>query len=160
MLGALVLFLLPSFPASLSVQGTHIDTLWHDSLIKQISGFTTLGLSILILLISIRKRTKKIIWGDFPLWRAVHVVIGAALLAVLFIHTGFHLGAQLNLLLMLCFAGLIMLGAIASGVISQEHQLPRALSTRLRKVSIWTHILMFWPVPVLLGFHIFKTYYY
>jgi len=27
-------------------------------------------------------------------------------------------------------------------------------------VLVWIHILLFWPIPVLLGFHIFKSYYY
>jgi nitrite reductase (NADH) large subunit len=54
----------------------------------------------------------------------------------------------------------LLLGSLASGVIGLEHKIGGALATRLRRKSVWWHILAFWPVPALLGFHIFKGYWY
>ncbi|MGV6809458.1 MAG: FAD-dependent oxidoreductase [bacterium] len=159
---SMILFLLPAFPYPERVDSTisAISALWETNFYKQISGFTLLGLSVLILLLSIRKRVTKVNWGKYAIWRALHVMMGAFIFIAVFVHTGFHLGAQLNSLLMLSFSGLLLIGALASGVVAQEHRLSRQLASRLRKLSIWTHILLFWPVPALLSFHIIKTYYF
>ncbi|HHC74224.1 MAG TPA: NAD(P)/FAD-dependent oxidoreductase [Thiothrix sp.] len=159
---SIILFLLPAFPYPERVDSNigAISALWETNFYKQISGFTLLGLSVLILLLSVRKRVTRINWGKYAIWRALHVMIGAFIFIAVFVHTGFHLGAQLNSLLMLSFSGLLLVGALASGVIAQEHRLSRQLASRLRKLSIWTHILLFWPIPALLSFHIIKTYYF
>jgi len=31
---------------------------------------------------------------------------------------------------------------------------------RVRSISLWAHILLLWPLPVLLGFHILKSYWF
>jgi nitrite reductase (NADH) large subunit len=41
-----------------------------------------------------------------------------------------------------------------------HHRRAPAQARRVRSALTWMHILLFWPVPVLLGFHVFKTYYY
>ena len=56
--------------------------------------------------------------------------------------------------------GLVLVGALASGAIGLQHALPRRLARRGREVSLWLHILLLWPLPALLGFHIFKTYWF
>jgi nitrite reductase (NADH) large subunit len=136
------------------------DLLWRDGLIKQITGFTTLGLSVALLTLSLRKRWKRIPWGAFPLWRVVHVVLGLAALIALLLHTGMRMGANLNYLLMLSFVGLIVVGTFAAGVIGTAHRFDASLGRRLRNLSVWAHILLFWPLPALLGFHIVKAYYF
>jgi len=154
--------LLPSLNYTDSVQNTFtFDILWRDNLLKQISGFSLLGFSLLISLISIRKRFQKIIsaW-DYAYWRIMHVVIGTLIIAILFTHTGFRLGNNLNFYLMITFTCLLLVGAIASITISYEHNLPRRLSKIIRTYSVWSHILLLWPLPVFLGFHILKTYYF
>ena len=35
-----------------------------------------------------------------------------------------------------------------------------AFADALRQRNVLAHILMFWPVPPLLGWHVFKTYWY
>lgn len=160
---ALIFYFLPAMPYERSVQSSFAyDMLWRDSLYKQISGFTLLGLSIVILLLSARKRIrlKPFTYGDFSYWRMVHVLLGALTFGVIFIHTGFRFGHELNFLLMMSFSLLMVLGAIASGVIAQQHRLSQRLASRLRNTSIWLHIILFWPIPVLLTFHIFKSYYF
>jgi len=158
----LVLFFIPGTPYSDTVQvNINWDNLWRESLFKQISGFSILGLSILISLVSMRKRIRKLFqFGNYDLWRLVHVISGVIILAALLTHTGFRMGHNLNLYLMLIFSGLIISGAILGVTISKEHELPQKYSRHARKLSFWSHIFMLWPLPALLGFHILKTYYF
>lgn len=162
LLGALAFLLLPTIPYANSVQlSWRWDDLWREGLLKQISGFTVLGLFALGLLLSPRKRLKKWQrWGRFDFWRLGHVSLGILVMVALLAHTGLRLGEGLNALLMISFVITLLLGAISTGVISVEHRLPSALATRLRRQSVWLHILWFWPVPVALAFHVLKTYWY
>ncbi|MGB5396760.1 MAG: FAD-dependent oxidoreductase [Gammaproteobacteria bacterium] len=148
-------------PYAESVQVTfRWDELWRNELFKQISGFSMLGLMLLGLLISLRKRSKKQLPGEFSQWRMVHVVLGVSALVVLISHTGFRLGSELNLILMLNFLLLTVAGANASKVVANEHRMVATLAKSRRNKWNWIHILLFWPLPVILGFHVLKTYYY
>lgn len=161
LLFGLLMLIAPAIPFADTVQLSWAwDELWLVSLYKQISGFTVLGLTVLGLLLTFRKRWKRIGFGDFDIWRVLHVLLGLTALIGLYVHTGGRLGSQLNYLLMMSFTGLILAGGIAALMIAQEHRLPPRLVRRWRANSIWIHILLFWPVPVLLGFHILKTYYF
>jgi nitrite reductase (NADH) large subunit len=98
-------------------------------------------------------------FGDFPLWRVAHVVLGALTLAGLAVHTGGRLGSNLNFVLMATFLAVIVLGAAAGGVIALGHRIG-AGAARLRRTWLWTHILIAWPIPVLLALHVLKTFYF
>ncbi|MBI3041947.1 MAG: NAD(P)/FAD-dependent oxidoreductase [Betaproteobacteria bacterium] len=135
------------------------DVLWRESFWKQVSGFSVLGLSAVLLAMSLRKRMPRVRLGDFSLWRVAHAALGALTLIGLAAHTGGRLGANLNFFLMAAFLGVVALGAVAGGAIALEHRLG-AGAARLRGTSLWTHILIAWPIPVLLAFHVFKTYYF
>jgi nitrite reductase (NADH) large subunit len=137
-----------------------LDELWRNGLFKQISGFTLLGLSMVLALLSVRKRVRRLRWGSFDGWRLLHVMAGTLTVAVLVAHTGFRLGENLNFYLMSVFAGLMLAGAAASAVVGLQHVLPLTLARRSRELSIWAHVLLLWPLPALLGFHILKTYWY
>lgn len=154
--------LLPVIPYAQTVQvDWQWDQLWRDGLFKQISGFTILGLFSVGLLVSPRKRVKTLQrLGRFDAWRLLHVVLGVLVVFTLLAHTGMRFGSGLNLLLMVSFVGTLLLGAVSTGVISLEHKIGGALATRLRRRTIWWHILLFWPVPVVLAFHVLKTYFY
>ena len=102
----------------------------------------------------------KFTYGSFDLWRISHVVLGIVALAVLVIHTGFRLGNELNLLLMINFLLLAVVGANASTVVATEHRMVPAVAKKQRKLWNKVHLLLFWSLPVLLGFHILKTYYF
>lgn len=136
------------------------DELWRDSLLKQISGFTMLGLMLLGLGISLRKRINKINFGDFNLWRYFHAVLGVCVLVALIVHTGFRLGNELNMLLMINFLVLTVVGAYASTVVATEHRMSPALAKKQRRQWTLLHIVLFWPIPILLGFHVVKSYYF
>ncbi len=159
---ALIALLLPALSYSDSVSvNIDWDQLWRNSLFKQISGFTLLGLSILISIISIRKRFRNLLslW-DYAYWRVAHVVIGVTAIAVLLAHTGFRLGDNLNFYLMIIFCSLLLVGSVAGVAIGLEHRIPRRAAKQIRSYAVWSHILLLWPLPALLGFHILKTYYF
>jgi len=136
------------------------DELWRNSLIKQVTGFTMLGLMLAGLGITLRKRFARVNYGDFNVWRYAHVVLGVLVLAVLIVHTGFRMGDELNLLLTANVLLLAVIGAAASTVVSAEHRLNPAIARKQRRRWTWLHILLFWPLPVLLGAHVVKGYYF
>ena len=157
----LAFLLLPNIPYADTVQlSLHWDVLWRDALFKQFSGFALLGLGVFISLISLRKRIRRFSLGAFSGWRIVHVTAGVLVAATLVAHTGLRLGYSLNLLLMLAFVGLLLVGGVAGGAIGLQHVLPRKLVRRTREIALQLHIWLLWPLPALLGFHVFKTYWF
>lgn len=136
------------------------DLLWRDSLFKQISGFTILGLVVIGLALSLRKRLSKISVGHYDLWRMAHVVLGIVALVVLIVHTGFRFGNELNFLLMLNFLLLAVVGANASTVVATEHHMVPSIAKKQRNLWNKLHLFLFWSLPVLLGLHVVKTYYF
>lgn len=162
LLASLAFLILPAMAYTDTVQARwRWDVLWRDPLLKQISGFSILGLFSAGLLLSARKRLRTLQGlGRFDPWRLAHILLGVLIFGALLAHTGAHLGSGLNRLLMLSFTATLLLGAVAGSLIGLEHRIGAPLATRLRRQSIGWHILMFWPVPVLLGFHILKGYWY
>lgn len=154
----LALFLLIPYAGTVQLDWQW-DMLWRDNFWKQVSGFSVLGLTVLLLVMSLRKRIKRFTLGDFPLWRVAHVLLGAFTIAGLVVHTGGRMGSNLNFLLMSAFLVAIVVGAVAGSMIALEHRLGAGV-TRLRSNWLWAHILIAWPIPVLLGFHVLKSYYY
>ncbi|HBG31244.1 MAG TPA: nitrite reductase, partial [Gammaproteobacteria bacterium] len=111
-------------------------------------------------LLGLRKRVKAVRFGDFAAWRLVHVVLGAAALAVLLLHTGGRLGHGLNAALALTLIGLTVAGGLAGMTIGREHAVAVRSGRRLRRLTTNLHIAALWPLPVLLVFHILKFYWY
>ena len=136
------------------------DVLWRDSLLKQISGFSILACIAIGLIVSLRKRIAKFTIGNYDLWRIAHVVLGIVALLALIVHTGFRFGNELNFILMLNFLFIAVAGANASTVVATEHHMVPAMAKKQRKLWNKVHLVLFWSLPVLLGFHIFKTYYF
>lgn len=158
-----LLFISPfQIPYIDSVQsGLQWDWLWRETFYKQVSGFTVLGLFSLGLVISLRKRVRKIQQlGHFDIWRIVHVILGVMTLAVLLMHTGFRLGHGVNQWLMLSFSGLVIAGSVFTFLLGQQHRFSPSRSMLMKKRMINWHIYLFWPVPVLLGFHVLKGYWF
>ena len=158
---AILFFFIWRVPYASSVQHEiRWDMLWRDSLFKQISGFAILGLIVIGLIVSLRKRIAKFTIGNYDLWRISHVVLGIAAMVTLIVHTGFRFGSELNLLLMMNFLLLAVAGANASTVVATEHHMVPSMAKKQRKFWNKVHLLSFWSLPVLLGFHVFKTYYF
>jgi len=161
MFSTLLISVLPEISFSETVQVFwRWDELWRNSLYKQISGFTLLGLSVIVLLMSVRKRIKKFSLLAYPVWRLVHVVVGFIMVFGLVVHSGYSFGSGLNYLLALCFVSLIAAGGVSSVMISLEHRLDAVLARKIKSKMIWLHILAFWPFPALLSVHVFKSYYF
>ncbi|OZG71158.1 hypothetical protein BTA51_22550 [Hahella sp. CCB-MM4] len=166
MLLALFLSFYPAFGVRNSVQEVWpLDILWRDGLFKQISGFTLLGLLVIGLALSLRKRvrffsTGRGAIGGFDYWRLAHVILGGLALAALVIHTGLAIGYNLNQWLMLDFLAAAALGALTTYVIALQHRIGRKPGKRLREWMYWLHVVVIWPLPVLLGFHILSVYYF
>ena len=157
----LLSFLLPENMYSDSVQVFwQWDELWRDNLYKQISGFSLLALSVVALLLSLRKRIEKFSFSTFPVWRIIHVLVGFFAVVGIAVHSGYQLGHGFNYYLSLSFFGILLAGGISSLIVALEHKFDVALSRKLKSNFVWLHILAFWPFPVLLAVHVFKTYYF
>jgi len=136
------------------------DVLWRSSLAKQITGFSILGLSVIAVVLSFRKRVAKFTLGDFDVWRGIHIFASLFSLFALFAHTGFRIGNNLNAMLMVSFFAMLLVGSLSAIVIANTHKFDLSTMTSIRKKLVWGHIILFWPVPVLLMFHVLKSYYF
>ncbi|MEM7385764.1 MAG: (2Fe-2S)-binding protein, partial [Verrucomicrobiota bacterium] len=139
------------------------DQFWRDPLVKQISGFSLLGIFLIGLLLSLRKRFAWFRIGRFAKWRFFHASFGLLALVALFFHTGFRFGHNLNFWLMFTFVGLNLLGAVAGVVTAIESSGVSSVALRARRFRpflTYAHIILFWPLPVLLTFHILSVYLY
>lgn len=156
---ALIMFM-PGVPFSNSVQEFSFDRFWTDGLIKQITGFTLLGLTVIGLVVSARKRLKWFKWGDYNNWRLVHIVLGVMILTTLWFHTGMYLGVNLNQMLMVNFLLAAAVGAGAGLITSFSTRMTPVKAMRRRKWFNYLHLVVTWPLPTLLIFHILSVYYF
>lgn len=157
--GVLALWLLlpGSIPYAKSITTLPYDELWRDGAWKQVSGYTLLGLSALASLLAARKRLRRVRFGEFAWWRVIHVGIGVLCLGALLVHTGGRLGSGLNLLLSLFFLAPAFMGVLAGNLIAKEHQ-TGAGGVAQRRRWVWLHLLLLWPLPSLLTFHVVQGY--
>lgn len=150
-------FLLPPFDVRESWSGFHISDIWTDGLYKQISGFTMLGLVAISLLLSLRKRTKLIEKISFISLRNLHTILGTCILGILLLHTGLNAGSNMNLALLSTFIGASIVGVLTAFGIGLQ---PNQGKQTLRKWLTQLHILITWPLPFLLAFHILSVYWF
>lgn len=161
-LTALLAFvLMPAMTVSESVQDSlRLDLIWNDGFYKQVTGFTLLGLTVLGMLMSLKKRSKILRLGSFSFWRILHTALASICLIVLLVHTGFNAGQSLNQWLLLNFLLLAVLGAAVSIAIGMQYKLSPTMGRQIRNVGFWGHLLLSWPLPALLSFHILSVYYF
>ncbi len=158
---ALSAILLPAWPYSPSVEaGIGLDRFWISGTWKQVTGFTLIGLSLVIAFLSVRKRIGLEWLGSYRWWRLMHVLFGAAAVAMLFMHTGFNLGQNLNRWLMVTFLLVAIAGSATGIVTAREHALLGSGRRSPRRALTWLHIVAFWPLPVLLMLHVVTVYAY
>ncbi|MEO0828997.1 MAG: FAD-dependent oxidoreductase, partial [Pseudomonadota bacterium] len=149
-------------PESYDAQSLRV-WLWQDNIVKQWSGFILLGLTLTAMLIGLRKRVRFMDrLGSFDAWKLVHIGIGLAAIAGLFAHTGFNLGSGWNLALGLSFLGTALTGAFVGLATGGEHELrAQGIGTARKppkRLPIWAHVLLLWPLPVLVLFHVLASY--
>jgi len=136
------------------------EKIWNDKFMKQVTGFSLLGFTAVGLLMSLRKRLNWTWMGQFSTWRFTHLVLGLFCVAGLMLHTGFHFGENLNRWLMLNFLAVTSLGGLAGFAIALTHKLNPSKVKKIRKGLSFIHILVAWPLPLLLIFHIISVYYF
>lgn len=140
-----------------------VDFIWRDSFWKQVTGYVLLGIATLALLLPLRKRVKRLAYGNYGLWRTLHSVIGVMTLVGLLVHTGMRMGSNFNLLLAVTFLGLNLSGAVTGAITSWESRTGGELGMTFRQ---WRprltkiHIYCLWPMPLLLIIHIVCVYFY
>ncbi len=152
---------IPGMQIADSVQDIGIyESIWNDKYWKQVTGFSLLGMTVIGLLMSLRKRIKIQALGKFQYWRFLHIILGVLSATTLVFHTGMHLGANLNQLLLLNFIAVLSIGALAGASISLAHNFSPGAAAGARKVFTWVHIIITWPLPILLCVHILTVYYF
>lgn len=156
---SLIFLLLPGLPYAGSVSSVvHWDVLWRDNLAKQISGYSLLVLSFALAVLGLRKRIQQFAVGDYAVWRLIHTVVGVSVLLGFVLHTGGHMGVQLNFFLALSFVGAALAGGVLAALVAREHIHDPLRVRQLKTVALWAHIIFIWPLPVLLAFHIAQGY--
>ena len=152
---------LPAPDVSNSVQvNWYLKNLWYDNFWKQVSGYTLLTLCLLTASLSLRKRLKKSNLGHLDHWRYFHSVVGCAALLVLIVHTGFRLGENLNLALMLVFLAATSTGSLVGVFMARNHHWTDLKLREHRKWWSRVHYALLWALPVLIFFHILAVYYF
>lgn len=147
---------------SMQSSGYRIAALWRDHLAKQVSGFALVGVAVLGLALSLRKRTR---WlrGSYRGYRLLHGASGAGALALALAHTGLGAGHNLNRALLLTFLAVQLTGAALGGVVALESSARARVAgaaRRSRPNALRLHIVALWALPPLLAFHILSVYYY
>lgn len=158
----IALFLLTSPLISVAEQYTpnHISSWWTDSDKRQITGFTLLSLTLFSLLVSARKRISRMSWLSFSTWRGWHIVLTTLVLALLFLHTGQSDFQGVNQWLIVSFWSAAALGFIATLMSWREQASPGIGTKRIKRWAVFGHIVAFWPLPVLLSFHVLSVYWF
>lgn len=134
-------------------------SLWRDHLGREVSGATLLGLAVIGLMLSLRKRWKFFGAGTVTMWRLVHAAVGVAMLAVLVVHTELRLGVNVNLALMVSVLGTAITGALTGPIVALvKPSTPR--SRAIRFFFIGAHIVFFSALPLLVALHVFVVYYF
>ncbi len=151
------------FAQSVQESWRNVDVLWRSDFSRQVTGYSTLALTLLGLVFSLRKRFNWFQWGSYALWRSIHGLLGTAVLLALAVHTGFSLGDNLNLVLAIVFLGTAALGS-AAGIVSSLES--RASGMRAMALRLWRprltrlHLWLFWPLPALIAIHVFTFYWF
>ena len=159
LLAALASIVSAPYPLSVST-GWQWDQLWTDSTYKQISGFTLLALALMLSSLSLRKRIASFRWARFSSWQLAHAALGLFTCVALAVHTGLRFGANLNSWLMVSFTALLLTGAAGGVAIAVGPRLQPARAQSWRSSALWVHLLLLWPLPALLGFHVLAGYYF
>jgi len=161
---AIVLAAVPRIPFPQSFDADSLRTwLWRDNIVRQWSGFVLLGLTLTAMLIGLRKRLRFMDrLGAFDGWRLVHLAVGTLAAIGLVAHTGLRPGSNLNMALFVAFVLTLILGAVSGLATGGDHVLRarRIGSARrpARRTPTWLHIIVVWPLPVLIFAHVMISY--
>ncbi|MEL6266554.1 MAG: FAD-dependent oxidoreductase, partial [Pseudomonadota bacterium] len=155
----------PRVPLIDSHEALFTEALWFDGIWKQWSGYILLAITVVAMLLGLRKRIRATrVLGSYDIWRLVHLGLGVSAVVVLFAHTGFRFGTNLNAALMTVFVVMLLAGAVAGLATGGEHRLrARGIGTAKappRGLPTWVHVLALWPLPLLVAAHVLSVYAY
>lgn len=161
----LAMLLAGPLPFSDSVQTSWhaVDAIWRAETPKQITGYTIFTLTTVGLLFSFRKRISRMNWGDIAWWRVAHAVLATLAVIGLVLHTGFRFGSNLNFALATTFIIVNLTGGLTGMIVALENRITGTVGRvirRLRPRLVFLHLMLFWPLPVLVLFHVITVYYY
>jgi len=141
---------------------TFFELLWFDGIWQEWSGYALLGLSGAgFMTATLRKWRPVARLGGSNWWRLAHIGFGICCALVLFVHTGFRIGANMNAALMISYLTMLMLGALAGISINGAPQLRRiGISPKPLYTLLKLHIIALYPLPALLIIHILIVYSY
>jgi nitrite reductase (NADH) large subunit len=152
---------IPQAQVSETVQTSDFfETIWNDPYWKQVTGFSVLSMVVIGMLMSLRKRLHWAWIGSFSGWRFAHMTLGALCTLFIVFHTGFHLGENLNRLLMVTFLAVLVMGSIAGFVTGLSHTLRPSRAQRVQKTWNFLHVFVAWPLPILLIVLILTVYFF
>ncbi len=156
----------------------------QGDLYKQITGYTSLVLVLLEMVLTARKRGRSWIInikvpGKLLLWRSLHVFLGVALLGIVLIHTVGAMGLNFNAVFLWVFFGVTISALVGvtteTGVTESRRRyfgsapgensvIPTMkkgpLIRNLRHIWLQSHIWLVSVFCVMLAVHIFLAYYY
>ena len=136
--------------------------LWLDERWQQWSGYTLASVSVAALASVLLLKTKRVARSRAThWWRLSHIALGLGGLALLFVHTGFRLGANVNAALMGCYLAALLFGALVGFSTGGAQWLRKmGVSPKLRPVLLRLHIATLVPLPALLAIHVLVVYLY
>ena len=148
------------FPESFGASWTL--NLWLAETAQRVSGYTLLGLTALGFVIAVfmkRRFASQIL--NYHGWRLAHLGVGLACVALVFVHTGFRLGSNFNLALMICYLTLLVAGSLGGISSYAPSQFSRRVGlSKWRMVATWSHVIAFFFLPAFLIVHILTVYLY
>ena len=162
-LAVLATLLSPPVPIPDRFGPSYPQVLWLEGAWQEWTGYLLLVLTGAGLLANALKRMRRLARGSrHARWRVAHTLLGLACVAVLFAHTGFRFGANLNAVLMSCYVAALVLGAVAGiGINGTQHL--RRVGIAPRRWLQWPtrlHVAALFPLPALLAVHILVVYLY
>ncbi|MCY3818557.1 MAG: GPP34 family phosphoprotein [Gammaproteobacteria bacterium] len=163
-IATLATVLAPRIPVPDRFGPTLLERLWGDGAWQEWSGYVLLALSVLgFAAASLRRMRFAAKIGDQNWWRVMHVGLGLSCVLLLFVHTGFRLGYNLNAVLMGCYLAALVSGAFAGILMGGATQLRRfgfAQAGRLTRLPMRVHVIALCTLPALLVIHLLIVYLY
>ncbi len=126
------------------------DALYRDGFWRQFTGYGLLAGVVIASGFSLRKRWSRLQWGNFGGWRLAHSALGILVMAALVAHTGLRLGSGFNRIVVSTFLLAGVLGALAALLVDSRQQ----------RLGFWIHLIVLWPLPALILFHVVTSYYF
>jgi nitrite reductase (NADH) large subunit len=132
------------------------DFLLRDPGAQQTTGFALVGLALLAMLLPLRRRLGKRLPGSGNMWRLIHGLIGASLLAGVLVHSSGRMGQGLNGALSVATLAFTLAGAALAFGWRRAPPQPAAVRRVLRPL----HLLLLWPALGLMLAHVLAVYYF